>query len=224
MSKLTRTASALVGVLAVILVLALPAHAAPPSTTVSPEGDYVSASLPPGGAITVTIEGVSGSCTSSSSNPKLPLGSNTKNQIPTAGNPSVSGQVKAKINKPSISNCETGIPGTTVTVATSGKWQISLQFRASGSTGTIKVPQAGVVVTTSGLANCTGTVAPNGRANLKGAWTNGSPSTLAITNAVVPIVVTGGGLCPVNATTATVTVTYQVTDVSNPGSNVTVTG
>jgi hypothetical protein len=219
MQRLTKTAALLTGTLALFVVAATPAHAAPLATSVSPAGDHVSASLPPGGTLNVTLGGTTGTCTSSTSNP-----SGNKNRIPTAGNPNPSGAVSVKINPPATSGCDDGLPGTTVTVATSGSWKVALQRRPSKVKATLTIPQGGAVITTSGLANCTGTVAPSGPTKVVGTWTNGSPSTITITNESVPVVITGGGLCPTDTTLGFLTVTYQVRDTDHPGTNITVAG
>ncbi|GGO87667.1 hypothetical protein [Wenjunlia tyrosinilytica] len=202
------------------------AHAQPApaadSTTVTPAGDYFTAKLT--GTASFKSGSVTAKCTVSSSVPTSPPGTDDQNRIPAApGNHNDAGPVSSPINAPTFSSCSTGIPGVSATITTSGSWAVSMQ-NGSPSTGTMTIPTGGVVVKTSGLANCTITAAPTGSAQVDGAWTNGAPSTLAFANASVPISVTGGFGCPTSATSSTFTATYQVTDVTAPGSSVTVTG
>lgn len=191
------------------------------STTVTPAGDYYQAT--PSGNATFVVGGITMTRTASTSQPTQPLGTDTNNQIPPApGNSNPSGPVTGNMNPPTYSNCTSSAPGVTPTVTTNntnGQWSISLQ---NPSTGTLTIPKAGAVVTTSGLATCTVTAAPNGPAPVTGTWTNGNPSTVSFSNVSFPVKVTGGFGCPTSATSGTLTATYAVTDVSNPGTPITV--
>src|SRR5262245_26319141 len=88
-------------VLAGLLVAAIPATQAAavlPPTTVGPEGDFFSLSHPPGELIHERVSGTDTTC-SAAARPKLPLGTNKKNQIPTAGNPTTDGPVVIPITR-----------------------------------------------------------------------------------------------------------------------------
>lgn len=218
------------GALAVGAALMTAAIAAGPasaqsSTTITPAGDYAKASLKSGTTASFSIAGfMTTTCNQSVSQPTSPLGTDTKNKIPAApGNHNPSGPVTLPVNAPSFTNnggaCPTNI-GATTTTTTSGNWSLSGQY-GSPITGYLTVPQNGAVVTTSN--GCTITIAPSGPVNVNGTWTNGggkTPSRLTISNAPVPISVSGGFGC--FGSSASFTATYDVTDVSNTSAVVTV--
>ena len=204
--------------------MAVPAVAG--ATTITPAGDYAKASLQSGTTAKFTIAGfLSVTCNQSVSAPSSPLGSNNKNQIPPApGNSNPSGPVSLPVNPASFTNnggaCPTSLSGVTATTTTSGTWTLSGNW-GSPITGSLTIPQAGAVTQTSN--GCTITVAPNGPHTVSGTWTNGgsrTPSRLAVSNASVPVSVTGGFGC--FGSSATFTATYDVTDVSNTSAVVTV--
>lgn len=199
--------------------------AAQSSTTITPAGDYAKASLKSGTTASFSIAGfLTTSCNQSVSQPTSPLGSNSKNRIPAApGNHNPSGPVTLPVNAPTFTNnggpCPTNI-GATTTTTTSGSWTLSGQ-NGSPITGYLTVPQNGAVVTTSN--GCTITIAPSGPVNVNGTWSNGggkTPSRLTISNAPVPVSVSGGFGC--FGSSASFTATYDVTDVSNTSSVITV--
>lgn len=190
------------------------------STTVVPAGDSFAATL--SGQAVFTAGSTTLTCTVSAS---VPTG-DANNQIPAdPDNHNDAGPVSTTINPPTFDNCTTSIGGVGVTVSsnsTNGSWSIGAQYGSPISAG-LTMPQGGVVLQTSGLASCTITASPDGPTTVSGTWTNGSPSSLAITNAPVAAVVTGGFLCPTGNQTATFSATYNVTDTTDPAQQITVT-
>jgi hypothetical protein len=76
---------------------------------------------------------------------------------------------------------------------------------ATGDTMVIIVPKAGLVDSNSSAPGCTITFAPSGAAHVRGKYNDGG--ALTIKSASIPVSATG---CPVTGTTATVTVTYNL--------------
>ncbi|MGW6877631.1 hypothetical protein ACWGHA_35500 [Streptomyces xanthophaeus] len=213
----TRTALALATAAAGLLTVAsvtVPATAAPlplaGSTTVTRAGHAFKATL--SGKATLKAGSVTVTCTVSVSTGTVPA---------APGNTNPAGPVSSPISPPTYSSCTSSIPGVTPTVTTSGAWTVSMQ-NGSPITATMKVPVGGLVVTTSGLANCTVTAAPTAPANVGGTWANGAPSSLTFTNATVPVTVTGGFGCPTSATFSTFNAVYKVADTTNPAQQITV--
>jgi len=190
------------------------------STTVTPAGDNFAANLTAGTTASFTVSSVSVNCNRSTTTGAVPA-------APANQNPA--GPVSGPISNPTFRNnssasCPTNIPFTSATSTSSGAWSISLQFDPAGSTGTLTIPQGGVVTRTSGLASCTVTVAPNGPTQVQGTWVPGTATAspkLQI-NGSVPIVVTGNGLCPTSATSATFVSSYDITDTTSPSLQVAV--
>ncbi|MEU9419332.1 hypothetical protein [Streptomyces sp. NPDC048272] len=180
------------------------------STTVTPAGHAFKATL--SGKATLKAGSVTVTCTVSVSTGTVPA---------APGNNNPAGAVTSPITAPTYSSCSSSMPGVTPTVTTSGAWTVSMQ-NGSPITATLKVPVGGLVVTTSGLANCTVTAAPSAPANVGGTWTNGAPPSLTFTNASVPVTVTGGFGCPTSATSSTFNAVYKVTDTTNPAQQITV--
>ncbi|MGI5446557.1 hypothetical protein ACQEVM_12485 [Streptomyces sp. CA-243310] len=180
------------------------------STTVTPAGHAFKATL--SGKATLKAGSVTVTCTVSVATGTVPA---------APGNNNPAGAVTSPITAPTYSSCSASLPGVTPTVTTSGAWTVSMQ-NGSPITATLKVPVGGLVVTTSGLANCTVTAAPSAPANVGGTWTNGAPSSLTFTNASVPVTVTGGFGCPTSATSSTFNAVYKVTDTTNPAQQITV--
>ncbi|MCX5072283.1 hypothetical protein OHA84_29855 [Streptomyces sp. NBC_00513] len=180
------------------------------STTVTPAGHAFKATL--SGKATLKAGSVTVTCTVSVSTGTVPA---------APGNNNPAGAVTSPITPPTYSSCSSSLPGVTPTVTTSGAWTVSMQ-NGSPITATLKVPVGGLVVTTSGLANCTVTAAPSAPANVGGTWTNGAPPSLTFTNASVPVTVTGGFGCPTSATSSTFNALYKVTDTTNPAQQITV--
>ncbi|WP_031510781.1 hypothetical protein [Streptomyces megasporus] len=196
--------------------------AAAGSTTVTPAGHYFKASMV--GTATFKAGIVTVTCTVSTSEPTGPVGTDARNRVPEApNNTNAAGPVSNTINPPTYGSCRTSMPGVSATITTTGTWGVSVQHGAP-STAALTIPQAGFVLKTSGLANCTVTAAPNGDATVAGGWTNGAPSRLSFSNASVPVDVVGGFGCPTSSTSSTFSVAYDVTDVTDPTSQITVTG
>ncbi|MFJ3903789.1 hypothetical protein [Streptomyces sp. NPDC090025] len=191
------------------------------STTLTPAGHSFAAKLT--GKATFVAGSTTMTCTVSASAP----GTGGNNKIPAApGNHNDAGPVSATINPPTFSGCTTSIVGVSVTVtanATNGAWAVGVQNGAP-ATGGFTIPKGGVVLKTSGFASCTITASPAGPTAVNGTWTNGAPSTLAISGAPVPATVTGGFLCPTGNQSATFSATYQITDTTDPAQQITVTG
>ncbi|MBB5121145.1 hypothetical protein AF335_01850 [Streptomyces eurocidicus] len=195
------------------------ARAAGP-TTVTPAGHYFKAKLT--GKATFKAGPVTVTCTVSGSDPSADGGAN--NLVPGApGNHNDAGPVSSAITPPTYSSCTSSQAGVKAAITTSGSWSVALQYGAP-TTATLGMPVGGFVVQTSGLASCTVTAAPATAADIVGTFTNGAPSTLTITNAMVPIKVVGGFGCPTTATSSVFNATYEVTDATDPSSAITVTG
>ncbi|WP_229711745.1 hypothetical protein [Streptomyces daqingensis] len=185
--------------------------AAAESTTVTPAGDEYAAKLT--GEATFTAGSVTVSCTVSEAT----------GQIPAApGNHNDAGPVESGINAPTYDSCTASLPGVDATVETTGDWTVSMQNGAPATAG-LTMPTAGFVLKTSGLAECTVTAAPTEAATATGTWANGSPSTLTFDEAAVPVKVEGGFGCPTSATSSAFSATYEITDTTDPGADVTVT-
>ncbi|MFD3548715.1 hypothetical protein ACFWUW_24450 [Streptomyces sp. NPDC058655] len=180
------------------------------STTVTPAGHAFKATL--SGKATLKAGSVTVTCSVSVSTGTVPA---------APGNNNPAGPVTSPITPPTYSSCTSSMPGVTPTVTTSGAWTVSMQ-NGSPITATMKVPVGGLVVTTSGLANCTVVTAPTAPANVGGTWANGAPSSLTFTNASVPVTVTGSFGCPTSATSSTFNAVYKVADTTNPAQQITV--
>ncbi|MGW5848648.1 hypothetical protein ACWFQ8_11955 [Streptomyces sp. NPDC055254] len=180
------------------------------STTVTPAGHAFKATL--SGRATFKAGSVTVTCSVSVSTGTVPA---------APGNSNPAGPVSSPISPPTYSSCTSSMPGVTPTVTTSGAWQVSMQH-GSPITATMKVPVGGLVVQTTGLANCTVTAAPSAPANVGGTWVNGAPPSLTFTNASVPVTVTGGFGCPTSATASLFNAVYKVTDTTNPAQQITV--
>ncbi|WP_030720856.1 hypothetical protein [Streptomyces sp. NRRL F-2580] len=180
------------------------------STTVTPAGHAFQATLT--GKATLKAGSVTVTCTVSVATGTVPA---------APGNSNPAGPVSSPISAPTYSSCTSSLPGVTPTVTTSGAWTVSMQD-GSPITATMGLPVGGLVVKTTGLASCTVTAAPTAPANVGGTWANGAPSTLAFTNASVPVKVTGGFGCPTSATSSTFTAVYRVADATDPAQQITV--
>jgi YD repeat-containing protein len=202
--------------------LASSAAAATP-TTVGPAGHSYIASLATGTTASFLVGTTTVTCNQSSNTGAVPA---------EPGN-TADGPVVSSLTPATFSNnggaCPTNVLFTTartVSNSTNGDWTIALQYDPAGSTGTMTIPQAGVVTTISGLASCVVTVAPDGPASFSGPWTNGdgtTPSVLDFSAGVaLPIKVTGGLACPTGSTAATFKARYVVTDTTDPAQQITV--
>ncbi|MEU5052479.1 hypothetical protein [Streptomyces sp. NPDC021096] len=197
---------------------AAPAAEAGP-TTVEPAGHAFAATL--NGTATFKAGSITITCTASSSKP---VDGSTNNRIPEApGNSNPAGPVASGISAPVYSNCRGSLPGVTITITTSGAWGVSMQH-GEPSTAALSAPAAGMVLKSSGLANCTVTASPDGPATIPATFTNGTPSQIAVTDYALPVKIEGGFGCPTTATTALLNATYDVTDVTDPSAQITVSG
>jgi len=188
-----------------------PAPAVAGPTTVAPAGDEYAAHLT--GEATFTAGAVTVTCTVSEASGRIPA---------APGNHNDAGPVASSLNAPTYDSCSSSLPGVSATVTTSGDWSVSMQ-NGSPSTAGLTMPKGGFVLKTSGLASCTVTAAPDGAATVTGDWTNGSPSALAFDGAAVPVHVEGGFGCPTTATSSDFSASYEITDTTDPGADVTVT-
>lgn len=210
------TAAALLAVGA----LAPTAQAAVSSTTVTPAGDSFTASLAAGTTATFTAGSFTIRCSVSTTNGAVPA---------EPDNANAEGPVSSGLTPPTFTSCTTSSILFSASVAsnsTNGAWGVSLQHDDAGSTATLNVPTGGVVVTTTGLAACTITVAPTAGVAVPGSWTNGDGTvlpSLAISGATVPVKITGSLFCPTATTSATFTATYNVTDTTDSSRQIAVT-
>ncbi|WP_026122413.1 hypothetical protein [Nocardiopsis halotolerans] len=188
------------------------------STTVTPAGAAFEASL--SGSATFTAGSVVVTCDTSSTSP-----GNGNNLVPEApDNHNPSGAVSGPINAPNFTDCSTNVPLVYATVSVADPvWQMSMQH-GSPTTATLVIPAGGIVVTTSGLSSCTATVSPNASVGIDGTWTNGDPASTLAFDTAAPVEVTGGFGCPTSATEAPFNAVYEVTNVDDPSSPITVTG
>src|SRR5690349_17634159 len=216
-------AAAVVAGAGLVAIPAGPALAAS-STTVGPAGHSYTAALVAGTTATFLVGTTTVTCNQSSNNGAVPA---------EPGNTSTDGPVSSTLTPALFTNnggnCPTNVLFTTaktVSNSTNGSWTIAQQYDAAGSTGTMTIPQGGVVTTISGLASCVVTVAPDGPASISGPWVPGSasgPPVLDFSAGVaLPIRVTGGLACPTGSTTATFTARYAVTDTTDPAQPITV--
>lgn len=188
------------------------------STTVTPAGHAFTATLDSATA-SFTIGAVSVNCTVSTTSGQVPA--EPDNQNPAG--PVSAGITAPVFTAPNGRPCPTTVVLTTATTTTSGAWTISLQHDPAGSTGTLTIPQNGVVTQISGLASCTVTAAPDGPASITGLWVPGAPPKLDISaGAAVPVRVTGGFGCPTASTSATFTAIYRVDNTTDPTQSITV--
>jgi hypothetical protein len=211
-----------VGVAGAVTALALgsPAFAAS-STTVNAAGAAFQGVLPPDTTTDFEAGSAKMSCAATT----------TTGTVPAApGNTNSAGPVSLAMSAPTFSDCSTSTTLVTVNVAASsdgGEWGLALQYESAGTTGTLTIPKGGVVVTISGAANCTVTVAPDGPITVAGTWTPGTdsaPPRLAFSKAKVPVQVAGDSICPASEKEADFSTTYEITDTTTPGSQITVSG
>jgi hypothetical protein len=206
---------------------ALPALASPAaaavSTTVGPAGHNYTAALVTGSTATFLVGTTTVTCNQSGNN----------GAVPTEPGNTADGAVVSTLTPATFANnggaCPTNVLFTTartVSNSTNGSWTIGLQYDPAGSTGTMTIPQAGVVTTISGLASCVVTVAPDGPASFTGPWIQGDGTTAPVLDfsagVSLPIRVTGGLACPTGATTATFKARYAVSDTTDPAQRITV--
>lgn len=216
-------AAAVVAGAGLVAIPAGPALAAS-STTVGPAGHSYTAALVAGTTATFLVGTTTVTCNQSSNNGAVPA---------EPGNTSTDGPVSSTLTPALFTNnggnCPTNVLFTTaktVSNSTNGSWTIAQQYDAAGSTGTMTIPQGGVVTTISGLASCVVTVAPNGPASISGPWVDGTATSNPVLNfsagVSLPIKVTGGLTCPTGATTATFKARYAVVDTTDATQKITV--
>ncbi|QIS12700.1 hypothetical protein [Nocardia arthritidis] len=187
-----------------------PAQAAAGSTTVTPAGHNITAVNQ--GPMTFSSGPVTGSCNTVSGTGAVPA---------APGNANPSGPVSVPIQSISITDCTSNLTGVNIAITTSGTWTVSAQ-NGSPIVGSLVIPQAGMTIQVTGLTNCTTVVAPDGPFSASGTFTNGSPSTVAISNVEVPVKTTGDPLCPTESPTGTVSGTLAFNDTTDPTQNLTV--
>ncbi|MEV4434599.1 hypothetical protein [Streptomyces sp. NPDC049555] len=186
-------------------------------TTVRPAGHAFAATL--NGEVTLRAGSLTVTCTTSTS---APTAGNDTNHVPAApDNTNAAGPVVSKANAPTFSDCSSSLPGVDITITTTGTWDIAMQH-GSPDTASLTAPAAGMVLKSSGLANCTVTASPDAPAVIPATYTNGAPSQITVTDAAVPVRIEGGFGCPTTATTAVFNAKYDVTDVTDPSSQITV--
>ncbi len=183
-----------------------------PGVDVEPAGHSIAGTLLSGTQAVFTIGSGTVRCTASQ----------VSGTIPATGNPG--DPIAVPLSAPTFTSCVAqfgsfSLPATLTTSSANGDF---LFEEGCGTNPTFHLPKGGERITASVLgATCTITVAPAGAVDVPATWTNGSPSTLAVSGAV-PVATTGGFPCP-SATSVTFSAGYAVTDVTAPGSNVTVT-
>jgi len=210
------------GGLAMMLISVAPALAALPPTTVTPKGDYLSLTLPAGEKVHERVSGTDTAC-SAASKPALPLGTNAKNQIPTTGNPA-QGPVVIPLKKLDIGKC-TNSAGVLVDVDNTGGWKLLLRHKDTGDVASLEIPKDGSIISLfipGANVFCIATAAPDGPVVVRGKWHNGNPSTFTLTDVAIPAQASGDFPCPQGSVTASLTATFNVTNASHPGSNITV--
>ncbi len=177
--------------------------------SISPPGDAFTATST---SVQFTVGPVTVTCTSSS----------TSGTVPVAG-------ACGSITAPTFSGCMTNL-GTDATVLASGDWTLCVANNGGTPTGTLTIPQRGVLASATILGStCTATAAPNGPENITGLFTNGTSATptanpaskVVFTSAGVPITSGGSPGCPMEST-STLTATYTVNDTTNPSAAITV--
>lgn len=207
--------------------IAVPALASPASaatgTTVSPAGHSFAAALVTGTTATFVVGSTTVTCNQSANTGAVPAAPD--NTAPDA--------VVSAITPSTFTNnggtCPTNVLFTTaktVSNATNGTWTLGLRYGEAGATGTLTIPQAGVVTTISGLASCVVTVAPDGPASFTGPWVNSDGAGLPVLDfsagVTLPIKVTGGLACPTGSTTALFKAKYTTADTTDPAQRITV--
>ncbi|XXX72469.1 hypothetical protein WMF30_32960 [Sorangium sp. So ce134] len=197
---------------------------APGSTTVTPAGHGFAASLAAGTTADIAVGIVTARCKESTSEGRVP--DQPENHRPA-------GPVAVTLSPPTYTSdgggCATSVPLTKATSTTNtdnGPWRVVLQYDQAGTVATFTIPKAGMVTTTSGLASCRITVAPDGPASVVGRFVGATPSNrprLEFSGeSSVPIRVTGGLGCPTSVTKATFRATYEIANTTDPAQTITV--
>lgn len=187
------------------------------STTVTPAGDAFQGALLKGKTASFSVGSQKLDCSSSS----------FTGGVLKAPNNVAKGPVSLEISAPTFSDCPTGLVTASLTTnSDNGKWSLALQGDPAGTKATLTIPKAGLVVTTRGLATCTGTIAPDGPVTIPAQWTPGTATSapqLSFDSKAVPLKVTGGGLCPTSEKTGAFSGTYDITDTASPSAQIAVT-
>jgi hypothetical protein len=174
---------------------------------VEPAGDTIAGDLVPGTNAAFTAGTITVNCNTS----------HTSGDLPTIGNPG--DPVSGVLAPATFTSCTSsiGFAATTTTNATNGNWGLGI---SCGGQATLHIPRAGAVTR---VATCTITVAPNAAIDIPATFTPGAPGTpgTLTVDTTVPIS-RSGFLCP-NATTAAFRATYNITDLTNPAADITVT-
>ncbi|MFE0102933.1 hypothetical protein [Streptomyces sp. NPDC059009] len=210
--------------IAAVLTLAAPAAAddepavLTAGTTVTPSGHRFSATAE--GDVVLDAGPVKITCARSTTT--SPTGK--LNRIPNRpANTSLDGgPVTLDIAPPTFKECTTNAPGLKADITTNsdhGTWQLALH---NGAPAELTIPAQGFTLKTSGLLSCAVTAAPDAAAHALAAWTNGAPSALGFAGAPIPVKIEGGFFCPTSITSAAITATYKVTDVTDPAQHITV--
>ncbi|KYG04175.1 hypothetical protein BE21_04085 [Sorangium cellulosum] len=190
----------------------------------TPAGHGFVASLAAGTTADFVVGVVTAHCKESASGGRVP-------DQPYNQNPA--GPVATTLSPPTYTSdgggCTTSLPLTkAVSQANTdnGPWRVALQYDQAGTVATFTIPQAGMITTTSGLASCRVTVAPDGPASVVGrfvgATSSNRPRLEFSGENSVPIRITGGFPCPTSVKKATFRVTYEITNTTDPAQTITV--
>ncbi|QIS12157.1 hypothetical protein [Nocardia arthritidis] len=130
------------------------------------------------------------------------------------------GPVTVSLGTPNFTKCLTDPSGGTATITSTADWALVLR-NGSPITADLVIPKGGVIVTTSGSANCTTVFAPDESASVPGTYTNGVAGPITTfssftVNDYVPIRTTGDATCPTD-TIERFSATFYVNDATDPG-------
>jgi hypothetical protein len=191
---------------AAVVCFAAPAFAN--TVTVTPAGDHFSAAST---NATFTLGPVTVNCNHSTTTGSVPATpANHGDPVTTPITPPV-------FNNGSGNTCPTNL-GVNATLAVTGTWSVAINANASGAlVGTLIIPKGGVSTSAKLFGqNCTALVAPTAAVSLAGTWVNGTGGgkpKLSFSGSV-PVQPGGGILCPSN-TSATISVSYDITDTTS---------
>jgi hypothetical protein len=208
----------------ITVIPAAAAQAADGLTTVTPAGHNYTATLVAGSFATFVVGARTVNCDRSS----------TSGSIPAEPLNTAAGTVVAPLSPAVFANSKGDCPvagaafltARTVSNSTNGTWTNGLTFNATGSTGTLTIPKAGVVTTIwgFGIPLCTVTVAPDGPVSITGPWRPGTATSLPVLDfsggVTLPIIGDGVG-CPA-VSEATFSAKYQIADSTDATQQVTV--
>jgi hypothetical protein len=203
----------------ITVIPAVAAQAADGLTTVTPAGHNYTATLVPGSSAVFVVGAKTVTCDQSS----------TSGTVPAEPLNTAAGTVVAPLTPAVFANSKGDCPVTgglfltarTVGNSTNGTWTNGLTFDPAGSTGTLTIPQAGVVTTISlgSTPLCTVTVADKGPASITGKWTPGTATSLPVLDfsagVSLPIHVSDGFGCPTTVDHAIFKAKYQIADTTD---------